>query len=252
MRYALLTAYDGTDYGGWQIQPNAVTVQQRMTEALSAAFGGGIKVVASGRTDAGVHARGQVCHFDADITVPADRVADALNCRLPRDIRVLKSVAAPDGFDAHGSVRSKTYCYRLYVSHCSDPFRDRYSVWMRRDADEELLKRVCGMFVGEHDFRAFCASGSQVKTTVRTVYSAEVRKTENGEGADISLYFTGSGFLYNMVRTLTGTALEYACGKLDEAAIEYALRSGDRNAVGKTMPARGLTLENVDYGFKLF
>lgn len=252
MRYALLVSYDGTNYGGWQIQHNAVTVQEKLTSALSETLGYKVNITASGRTDSGVHASAQVCHFDAETTIPPEKFADALNFRLPDDISVLKSVQAPEGFDAVKSAKKKTYCYRVYISPQRLPLKDRYSVRIKFPVDLQKLNEASKLFEGEHDFFAYCASGSQVKTTVRTVYSVDVKTVREGDMLGIEIYVTGNGFLYNMVRTLAGTMLYYAADRLTEADILRSLTERDRTAVGKTMPANGLTIENVDYGIKLF
>lgn len=252
MRYVLLVSYDGTEYGGWQIQKNSVTVQEKLTEALEATLGQRVTVTASGRTDSGVHAAAQVCHFDAETSIPPEKFADALNFRLPDDISVLQSAAAPAGFDATASAKKKTYCYCVYLSPRRNPLKDRYSVQIKYSVDIQKLIEAGKMFEGEHNFKAYCAAGSQVKTTVRTVYSVEVKANENAGRTDIEVYVTGNGFLYNMVRTLVGTMLYYAAGRLSKEDITRSLTECDRNSVGKTMPAKGLTLENVDYGIKLF
>lgn len=252
MRYVLLVSYDGTDYGGWQIQNNAVTVQEKLSSALSETLGKKVSVTASGRTDSGVHASAQVCHFDAETSIPPEKFADALNFRLPDDISVLKSALAPEGFDAVRSAKKKTYCYRAYISPRRLPLKDRYAVRLKLPVDIEKLKKGAKMLEGEHDFSAYCSAGSQVKTTVRTVYSIEVKTRKTGDTTDIELYVTGNGFLYNMVRTLVGTMLYFAAGRVSAEDIKRSLEQGDRNSVGKTMPAKGLTLEAVDYGFKLF
>ncbi len=248
MRYALLLTYDGTAYGGWQIQKNAVTVQQELTKALEDTFGCKVNVIASGRTDSGVHAKAQVCHFDVQTSIPAEKIADALNARLPQDISVLKTVIAPDWFEAQSSAKKKTYCYRFYLSPRRQPLKDRYSVQINYNVDLEKLEYSAKLFEGEHDFKAYCAAGSQVKTTVRRIYSIEIKR----DGCDIAVSVTGNGFLYNMVRTLVGTMIYYSAGRLTEEMISRSLEYGDRSSVGKTMPAKGLTLESVDYGCMLF
>ena len=252
MRYALLVAYDGTHYGGWQIQKNSVTVQEKLNNALKETLGREAVITASGRTDSGVHAAAQVCHFDADTSIPAERFADALNFSLPDDICVLKSVAAPEGFDATASAKRKTYCYRIYLSPRRSPLKDRYSVNVKYPVDTVKLQTAGKMFEGKHDFKAYCAAGSQVKTTVRTVYSVVVKTSESRGSTDVEIYVTGNGFLYNMVRTLAGTMLYFAAGRIGKEDISRSLENCDRNAVGKTMPAKGLTLESVDYGINLF
>lgn len=248
MRYAMLLSYDGTNYGGWQIQKNAVTVQQKITEALEDVLGFRINVTASGRTDSGVHARAQVCHFDAQTSIPAEKIADALNARLPDDISVLQTVEAPDGFNAQSSAKKKTYCYRFYLSQRRHPLSDRHSVQIKFDLDFNKLEYAAKLFEGEHDFKAYCAAGSQVKTTVRTIYDIKVKR----DGCNIAICVTGNGFLYNMVRTLVGTMIYYAAGRLSEEDILNSLTQCNRDSVGKTMPAKGLTLEYVDYQMELF
>lgn len=252
MRYALLVSYDGTNYGGWQIQNNCISVQSKMEEAALDLFGVKTSVTASGRTDSGVHARAQVCHLDAETAIPPEKIADALNMRLPEDIRVIASARAPDNFDSNRSAKKKTYCYRLYVSPRQHPLKDRYSVWVKGGADIEKLIYVSRFFEGEHDFKAYSKSGSTAKTSVRTIYSIEVKCSQALGATDVEIYVTGNGFLYNMVRTIVGTMLYFAQGVVDEERIIQSLKSGDRELVGKTMPAAGLTLEIVDYGFELF
>lgn len=252
MRYAILLAYDGTEYGGWQMQKNSISIQQKVEEAAADLFGKRVCITASGRTDSGVHAAGQVCHFDVETSIPPEKIADALNMRLPEDISVLKSVIAPENFDANRSAKKKTYCFRAYVSPRRNPLKDKYSVWVKGGVDYEKLQYISGAFVGKHDFKAYCKSGSQVKTTVRQVYSVEVKCSEYRHSTDVEIYVCGGGFLYNMVRTIAGTMFYFAQGALSEEDVIRSLEKGDREAVGKTMPAKGLTLESVDYGIKLF
>ncbi|MDE7082225.1 MAG: tRNA pseudouridine(38-40) synthase TruA [Clostridia bacterium] len=252
MRYAILLAYDGTDYGGWQIQKNSITVQEKLEEACEKVFGKKTTVTASGRTDSGVHAAGQVCHFDAETTIPAEKIADVLNRFLPPDIAVLASSVAPENFDANRSAKRKTYCYKFYLSERRNPLKDRYSVWVKNPLDIAKLRHISGSFVGKHDFKAYCKSGSQVKTTVREVFSVEVDVKESFLSKEIEISICGGGFLYNMVRTVAGTMINYAEGSLSEEEIIRSLRECDREAVGRTMPAKGLTLEKVEYGIPLF
>lgn len=248
MRYALKVAYDGTDFCGWQVQTNGYSVQQALADAAKAAFGEDVTFTASGRTDSGVHALGQVCHADIATNIPAERLADALNCHLPQSVSVLASAAAPEGFDANRSAKRKTYVYNIYFAPRRNPLKDRYSVHIKGVIDLSALKEAATLFVDEHDFKAYCASRSQVKTTVRTIYSADVQS----EGEDVKICVCGGGFLYNMVRTMVGTMLGTASGTLPPENITRSLETGDRSLVGKTMPARGLILRDVDYGFDLF
>ncbi len=248
MRYVIKVAYDGTHFCGWQVQNNGRTVQAELNAAVKAAFGEDVTVTASGRTDAGVHALSQICHVDLNADIAGEKLADALNQRLPDDVSVIKSAVAPQEFDANRSAKKKTYVYKTYFSPRRNPLYDRYAVWVKGAPDLEKMREAAQKFVGEHDFSAYCASGSQVKTTVRRVYSFKVEE----DGAFVSFEVCGNGFLYNMVRTLAGTVLWYSLGKLSDKDIQASLEEGDRNRVGKTMPAKGLTLQSVDYGFDLF
>lgn len=248
MRYVLKVAYDGTDFCGWQVQKNGFSVQQALADAAKSAFGEEVVFTASGRTDSGVHAAGQVCHADISVNIPADRLADALNCHLPSSVSVLASAAAPAGFDANRSAKKKTYVYNLYCAPRRNPLKDRYSVHIKGAIDVAALREAASLFVGGHDFKAYCAARSQVKTTVRVVYSVDVLQ----EGEDVRISVCGNGFLYNMVRTMVGTMLGYASCAFPLGQIADSLSAGDRSLVGKTMPARGLILKEVDYGVDLF
>lgn len=252
MKYAILLSYDGTAYRGWQTQKNGVSVQSVLEQAALAAFGKKVNIVASGRTDSGVHAAGQVCHFSADISVPAEKIADALNFRLPADICVLKSAAVPEEFDANRSSKKKTYVYRMYVARREHPLKSRYAVAVYPRPDIALMQKGAALYCGEHDFKAYCASGSSAKTTVRKVYSVSVESSFSRGSEDIAITVCGAGFLYNMVRTMAGTLLYLGLGRVSLQDIINSLECGDRSLAGKTMPAKGLTLESVDYGLTVF
>ncbi len=248
MRYVLKIAYDGTDYAGWQRQKNALSVQQVLEETIFSTLGVDARVTASGRTDAGVHAAGQICHFDSDkITVPPEKMPDCLNRFLPPDVRITDGWGADESFDANRSAKRKTYCYSLYVSSREMPLKERYAVRIENAPPLEILQSIAKIFEGKHDYKAFCASGSAVKTTVRTVYEVRVEESESFGGRDIRVYVTGNGFLYNMVRTMVGTLLAIADKKRTEQDVITAYQTGDRNLLGKTMPAKGLTLMQVIY-----
>ena len=248
MRYVMKIAYDGTDYAGWQRQKNALSVQEVLEDALERALGVTVRVVASGRTDAGVHAVGQVCHFDSDLlTIPPNRLPECLNCFLPRDVRVMEGWGADVNFDSNRSAKRKTYCYSLYVSNRDMPMKERYAVRLENAPGLATLQEVAHWFEGEHDFKAFCASGSVVKTTVRTVYEVKVEESETFGSRDIKIYVTGNGFLYNMVRTMTGELLDLASGRRTKESLSHAFETGDRSVLGKTMPAKGLLLLSVNY-----
>ena len=248
MRYVLKIAYDGTAYAGWQRQKNALSVQEALENAVLLALKEDVRITASGRTDAGVHAAGQVCHFDSEtITVPPEKMPDCLNRHLPPDIRAIEGWGADESFDSNRSAKRKTYCYSLYVSAREMPLKDRYSVRIEDAPSAEILQKKAKLFEGEHDFKAFCASGSSVKTTVRRVYHVCVEEGESYGSRDIKIFVTGNGFLYNMVRTMVGELLDLALGKRTEESLLTAYETGDRSLLGKTMPARGLTLMRVDY-----
>ena len=249
MRYVLKIAYDGTDYAGWQCQKNARSVQETLEKGIELALGQNLKVTASGRTDAGVHAAGQVCHFDGEnITVPPEKMPECLNRFLPADVRVVEGWSADVDFDSNRSAKRKTYCYSLYASRREMPLKERFSVRVEDAPSLEKLRKTAKLFEGEHDFKAFCASGSSVKTTVRTVYEVRVEESESYGSRDIKIFVTGNGFLYNMVRTITGELLDIASGRRTEESLFRAYETGERGLLGKTMPAKGLTLIRVEYG----
>lgn len=247
MRYVLKVAYDGTEFAGWQCQKNAVSVQETLENAIAEALSVRVRITGSGRTDAGVHAAGQTCHFDADLSVPPDRMPDCLNRYLPPSVRVLEGFGADETFDCNRSAKRKTYCYTLYEGAREMPLLERYAVRVERLPLLEKAKQVAAMMEGEHDFKAFCASGSSVKTTVRTVYEVRIEELWQFGCRVWKLYVTGNGFLYNMVRTMVGELLEAAQGRRTMEDLEKAFATGDRSLLGKTMPAKGLMLMQVDY-----
>ena len=248
MRFVLKIAYDGTAYAGWQRQKNALTIQEVLENALKEELGVDVHVTASGRTDAGVHAAGQVCHFDSgEITVPPERLPDCLNRVLPPDVRLIEGWAGTDSFDSNRSAKQKTYCYSLYENRREMPLLERYSVRVENLPTLEKLQSCARLFEGEHDFKAFCASGSAVKTTVRTVYEVKVEESQEFGLRSIKIYVTGNGFLYNMVRTMVGELLDLAQGRRTEESLIKAFETGDRSLLGKTMPAKALTLLQVIY-----
>ncbi|MBE7080200.1 MAG: tRNA pseudouridine(38-40) synthase TruA [Clostridiales bacterium] len=248
MRFVMKIAYDGTSYAGWQRQKNAMSVQEALENAILQALGVEVRVTASGRTDAGVHAAGQVCHFDSDtLTIPPERMPDCLNRFLPPDVRIVDGWGANVNFDSNRSAKRKTYCYSLYVSNREMPLLERFAVRVENAPALDDLRKAAKLFEGEHDFKAFCASGSSVKTTVRTVYEVKVEERENFGYREIKIFVTGNGFLYNMVRTMTGELLDLASGKHTVESLQTAYKTGERSLLGKTMPAKGLLLLNVEY-----
>ena len=249
MRFVLKIAYDGTAYAGWQRQKNVLSVQEALENSIKEALQEEVRVTASGRTDAGVHAAGQVCHFDSEsITVPPEKLPDCLNRYLPDDVRILDGWGADESFDSNRSAKRKTYCYCLYVSRREMPLKERYAVRIDDAPSLEILQQKAKLFEGEHDFKAFCASGSAVKTTTRTVYEVRVEESVTFGLREIKIFVTGNGFLYNMVRTMTGELLDLANGKRTDESLLRAYETGARELLGKTMPAKGLTLLSVEYG----
>ena len=244
MRVKLVLEYDGTDFCGWQIQPEKRTVQEELERAIERLTGKRSGVVGSGRTDSGVHAKMQVAHFDTDFTsIPADRYASALDSVLPPDVKVLKSEAAEENFHARFSAKRKTYEYKIYYSAVERPLKERYAARVVVPLDAEKMNRACGYLIGEHDFRCFLASNSSVKDTVREIYSARV--TTDGE--DLTFTVCGNGFLYNMVRIIAGTLVKIGSGDIPPQAMAEIISKEDRSLAGKTMPAKGLTLKSVEY-----
>ena len=244
MKVKLTISYDGTEYCGWQVQPNASTVQQQIENAVFMVTGEKVRVTGSGRTDSGVHAMGQVAHFVVDKKgISGEKYAKALNAHLPQDIRVLDSCECLDTFDACRSAKKKTYVYKTYISDVILPLKERYAVRLDDNLDVEAMKSASKLFLGEHDFKGFCASGSMVKTTVRTIYSLDVCK----DGQDLTFTITGNGFLYNMVRIIVGTLLKVGEKKATENDVREMLITGKRSLGGKTLSAKGLTLKSVEY-----
>ena len=235
MRVKLTIEYDGTDYCGWQIQPNGTSVQQVITDAIEKVTGETVKLIGSGRTDAGVHALGQVAHFDTNSAVPAEKLSNALNAVLPADVKIVRS--------ARFSAKKKTYEYHIYVSPFPRPLKSRYAAQICYPVNVEAMNSVAARFAGEHDFRCFLAANSSVETTVRTIYRAEV----TARGDEIVFSVTGNGFLYNMVRIMAGTLVAAGEGKINAMDIDEILEKGERSLAGKTMPAQGLTLKSVEY-----
>ncbi len=252
MRYALLLGYDGTLFSGWQRQKKGErTVQGELERAAEKVLGVPTRIVASGRTDAGVHAYAQVCTLDAETALPPEKLAACFDLVLPPDIRVYKSCTAPDGFDCTRGARRKTYCYRFYTAETELPVLDRYAVRISGVPCLEKMRAAADMVCGKHDFKAFCAAGSSVKTTERTIFSVEIRSETQKHHTMYGISVTGDGFLYNMVRILAGELIAIGLGKGTEH-LQKALETGERSLLAKTMPARGLMLMNVEYGVPLF
>jgi tRNA pseudouridine38-40 synthase len=241
--YRITLAYDGTYYQGWQVQPNQTTIQGRLQECLESMAGHTVSVTGAGRTDAGVHAHGQVAHFRLEPSIPPDGLLRGLNSVLPEDIRVLEADLAPDDFHARYSARSKTYCYHLNRSPVALPFRSRFTHHYPHALDLDAMARASKHFAGRKDFAAFCAAASEVKTTERECTVSRLIEQENELVYEIS----ANGFLHHMVRNIVGTLLEVGRGKLTPENIDRLFESRDRHLSGPTAPARGLHLMRVDY-----
>ena len=243
-RIRLKISYDGTAYHGWQIQDGTVTVEGVLTDAVSEAVGKPVEVIGASRTDAGVHALGNVAVFDADTPIPADKMAMVLNKLLPDDISIVCSDEVPSDWHPRKQDCRKTYEYRIYTAPVRMPLKRLYAHYTYSDLDIWEMDRAASFFTGEHDFTAFCAAGSQATTFTRTIYACSVKK--DGNEAVISV--TGSGFLYNMVRIIAGTLFEVGLGRKKADDIPGIIDSLDRRKAGPTLPACGLTLIGYEYG----
>jgi tRNA pseudouridine38-40 synthase len=242
-RVLLTLSYDGTAYSGWQRQANAMTVQQKLEEALFALTGERITMMGASRTDAGVHALGQRAHFDTGSRIPAIRFPYALDTCLPPDIRVLAGVEVDDRFHARFDARGKQYIYRIHNARHASALRRNLTAHVPVPLNVEAMRRALPLLLGTHDFRAFEASGGTAKNTVRTIGQAEL--TQAGE--ELTLTVRGNAFLYNMVRIIAGTLIEIGKGKLAADCIRRAFLTGDRLVLGSTAPAQGLELNRVFY-----
>ena len=247
MRILIRVSYDGTAYSGWQIQPNATPVEGTLRQAVCSLFGADIELIGASRTDAGVHALGNVAVFDVDTRIPAPKIAYALNARLPDDIRVWQSIQVEDGWHPRHNDCVKTYEYSIYNDTFENPKKRLYSHFYYGNLDVDMMREAAAYFIGEHDFSAFCSAGSQVADKVRTIYSLDVIQ----DGREIVLRVKGNGFLYNMVRIIAGTLIKAGTGDIRPQDIPGIIESRDRQLAGPTAPARGLTLVEIDYGNSL-
>ncbi len=243
MTIKLTICYDGTNYAGWQIQKNRISVQEVLQSAIKQITGEDVKVVGSGRTDAGVHAKGQVASFETNSTIPAENFYKALNTVLPDDVKVLNSQAVDCNFNARKCAKQKTYEYHLYLSDVQNPLKERYAHKIQGELDVDKMISASKVLLGKHDFVAFSATGSSVKTTVREIYRINIDKS----GQDLVISVTGNGFLYNMVRIIVGTLIKVGKGDMDETALKDMLLSGKRSQGVATMPAKALCLKEVIY-----
>lgn len=236
-------AYDGTNYCGWQVQPNGVTIASELNKHLSELLKEEIYVIGASRTDSGVHADGNVAVFDTSSRMPADKISYALNTRLPADIRIQDSREVPADFHPRFQETVKTYEYRICNRRFPDPCERLYSLFYYWDLDVERMRRGAAYLVGTHDFTSFCTHKPEVTNHVRTIYSLDVTRS----GHMITLRITGSGFLYNMVRIITGTLLRVGGGQLSPEEIPAILAARDRSRAAETAPAHGLKLVEIRY-----
>lgn len=243
MRIALLIQYDGTNYFGWQSQPGGNTIQQEIEKAFLELTGEDIKLHAAGRTDAGVHALGQVAHFDTESSVPPGKLCYALNDKLPEDISILKSLEAHLDFHAQYMAEAKHYKYIILNSRMRQPIYLNRTMQVFAPLNAEDMQRGADYLLGEHDFKSFCSTKTDVKSTVRNITSIKVR--QNGE--IITIDAEGSGFLRNMVRIIAGTLINCGLGKYPPEKIKEILDAKDRKAAGPTADASGLYLIKVYY-----
>ncbi len=239
----LTIEYEGTAYVGWQIQANGRSVQQVVEEALAKILGEPVRVISSGRTDGGVHARGMVAHFKTSRELPMSAYRDGVNQYLPDDIAVREAVEAPEGFHARFQARGKWYRYTILRAPVRSPLVCRTSWHLRVPLDEQAMREGAAALVGTHDFAAFRSSGCDAESTVRDIYSVEFSHKEDLLHIDVK----GSGFLRNMVRIMVGTLVAIGQGKMTVAQLHAALAGGARQAAGPTAPPQGLCLMEVWY-----
>ncbi|MDQ1143246.1 tRNA pseudouridine38-40 synthase [Bacillus sp. SORGH_AS 510] len=243
-RYKCIISYDGSGFSGYQVQPNKRTVQLELEAVLAKMHKGTtIKVSGSGRTDAGVHALGQVIHFDSPLPITEERWEIALNSMLPEDISVLSVEKVAKDFHSRFGAKGKEYRYKLYLSVKRDPFQRKFAYRYSYPLNLEAMKEASKYFLGTHDFTSFCSAKTEVEDKVRTIQAIDFLL----EGDQLTIRFVGNGFLYNMVRILVGTLLEVGAGDRRPEDISAILEKKDRRFAGKTAPAHGLYLWGVFY-----
>ncbi len=244
MRRVLLTIeYDGTNYSGWQKQPKVRTIQGEIERAIKQAIGEDVEIYGSGRTDAGVHALAQKAHFDISLPVPISKLPDILNNVLPADIAIKSAEEVGIDFHARFSVHKKCYRYKIYNSDIRNAFLATRVGVVKNKLDIDKMKEAAALLIGEHDFRGFCSANTSVENFIRTIYEIKIVK----EGDFIKIDVCGNGFLYNMVRIIVGTLVDYSLEKLSLQDIKQALANGDRSKAGQTMVPQGLYLKDVIY-----
>ena len=239
----LLIEYDGKDFNGWQKQPNKLNIQGEIEKAIKDITEEKVDLIASGRTDAGVHSLGQVANFKTNSNIPVEKFPIALNTKLKRSIRILKAEEVDERFHSRYNCKKKTYRYVINNSENGTAIYRNLEYNYAQKLDVESMNKASKYFIGEHDFKGFKASGTSSKSSVRTIYEAKVYKENNR----VIIELTGNGFLYNMVRIISGTLIEVGIGKILPEEIESIIKSGERKKAGKTLPPQGLYLVSVEY-----
>ncbi|SDZ31084.1 tRNA pseudouridine38-40 synthase [Proteiniborus ethanoligenes] len=239
----LIIEYDGTNYSGWQKQPHQTTIQKTIEDSITKITKEKIEIYGSGRTDKGVHAKGQVANFFTGSKIPAERFREAINSVLPKDIVISHSEEVDESFHSRYSAKGKEYRYIIYNRRISSPLLRNYAYHVPQKLHFDYMKKAVNDFVGTNDFVAFMASGSSVKDTIRTIHNISLEKDKE----IIQLKINGDGFLYNMVRIILGTLVDIGIGKIDRDAIPQIILSKDRQKAGHTAPPQGLYLERVYY-----
>lgn len=241
--FLLEISYNGSQYHGWQVQSNAVTVQEKLQDAIESVFGKREDVKGCSRTDSGVHANMFCCNFRTEKEFPASKIPAALNANLPFDIAVKSCTEVPYDFHARYDCKGKEYVYKIWNAQERNPFTNGLYYHYKYNLDAELLNNEAQSFVGVHNFSAFCASGSSVEDMTREIYSCHVER----KGDEVLFYVSGNGFLYNMVRIMVGTLLDISSGKIEKGKIDEIILSENRARAGFTAPPEGLYLNRVYY-----
>ena len=242
-RVKLIISYDGTNYCGWQVQINGITVEEVINRELSRMLGEDIAVIGASRTDSGVHALGNVAVFDTFSKIPPEKMCFALNQRLPDDIRIQDSCEVPLDFHPRYCDSTKTYEYKILNRRFDNPVMRLYTHFVYMPLDYEKMQEAAKYLVGEHDFKSFCSARTQVTDTVRTIYSLDVSKEDD----IIKIRISGNGFLYNMVRIIVGTLIKVGLKVYPPEYVKEILEACDRNVAGPKAPAKGLTLIGIVY-----
>ncbi len=243
VRVKLVVAYDGTNYCGWQVQDNGITIEEVLNRELSDLLKEDITVIGASRTDSGVHALGNVAVFDTETRIPPEKISFALNQRLPEDIRIQESCQVADDFHPRFCDTIKTYEYKIWNARFPNPVVRLYSKFVYYKIDMDKMQEAANYLVGEHDFKSFCSTRTQVENTVRTVTEITFRR----EGDMIIMKICGTGFLYNMVRIIMGTLLKCGMGMYEPEYVKEILEACDRQKAGPKAEACGLTLVGIEY-----